>query len=215
MRNQPENASDELARKTRSGQISFGRLMNPEQVRLAVKGRSGPASQLRDWCIATEIDTRMFRLLQRAGMRMTELSIYTFGTVCHILVSQISGPWRHHVVLPLLGPTMEKFLSAIEVQPLWMSLADGEGNDAFVQRLNVPKGFAAGVKSSPLAYGSDIEQLATTTLLFANNMTRRELQSVNGIYEKAKYIRVSVVAPDDFQSLVGLSAYSPESTAVN
>ena len=75
---------------------------------------------------------------------MTGLSLYTFGTRRHILVSQVVGPWRHPIVLPLLGSTMEKFLSAIEVEPLWMSLANGEGNDALVQGLSVPAGFAAG-----------------------------------------------------------------------
>lgn len=215
MRNHHANVSQELERKIHSGQIGFGRLMSPEQVRFAVKGRCGPEGQLRDWCIATEIDTRMFRLLGRAETRMTGLSLYTFGTQRHILVSQIVGPWRHHMVLPLFGTTMETFLSAIEVEPLWMSLANGEGTDAFVQRLSVPAGFAAGVKSSPLAYDSDIGQLATATMFFANIMTLPELQPVDGIDEEAKHIRVSVVAPDEFHTLVGLNACSPESSALN
>lgn len=144
MRNHPTYVSQEFEREIRSGQIRFGRLMSPEQVRFAVKGRPGPEGQLRDWCIATEIDPRMYRLLEQAESWMTGLSLYTFGTRRHILVSQVVGPWRHPIVLPLLGSTMEKFLSAIEVEPLWMSLANGEGNDALVQGLSVPAGFAAG-----------------------------------------------------------------------
>lgn len=65
------------------------------------------------------------------------------------------------------------------------------------------------MKSSPLAYDSDIGQLTTATMFFANIMTLPELQPVDGIDEKAKHIRVSVMAPDDFQTLVGLNACSP------
>ena len=215
MRNQTANASQDVTQKVRSGQIRFGRLMSPEQVRFSVLGRSGPVGQLSDWCIAIELDRRMFSLMNRAEAWKTSVSIHSIGAQRHFLVTHVIGAWRHHTVLPLVGPTMERFLREVPMRPLCMSLADGKDDDALLIELSVPADLAAGVKSSTIELGSQIEQLTTATMLFAGLMTLPDFQPVDGIDEKAKHICVSVVAPDDFQAMLVLSTCSPESSAMN
>lgn len=215
MRNQYEQVRKDVARKILSGQITYGRLMSPEQVQFAVQGRSGPEGQLRDWCIATALDKRMFGLLKRAMTWNTHVAIQASGAQHHLLVSHSIDDWRHHTVVPLIGPTMARFLSDAAARPWCMSLANGADDDALIRKLSLPAGFAAGVDSSPIDLRSDITQAVESMMLFAGLMTLPEFQPANDTDERAKNISVSVVAPDDLQEIVALSTCVPESSVMN
>lgn len=208
-------ALNEVAQKVLAGQITFGRLMSPEQVRLAVAGRSGPEGQLKEWCITSEVDKQMFRQMKRAGTWQSGMALHTLGSQRYLLVSHAIGGWRHHTVLPLIGQTAQRFIDSLATGPLRISLANGHEDDALLQTLRAPNGFPTQTTTSLIAPDSDVKHLCMGLMLYAGLMTLPRLQADVGTAEAPRRICVSVVAPDDLQELAVWSACEPPSSTMN
>jgi hypothetical protein len=206
-----EVAKQALLLKSTSGQLTFGRLMSPEQVKKAVANRTGPEGQLRDWCVASQVDEQMFEKLKAAGQWWVGVGVHPVGHHRFLRMSHAIGDCRHHAVLPVYGPTMKQFLRTLQSRPTWVSLAKGDTEDAVLQSLQLADWTADWAAPSNSMMDGELREVINGLMLYAGLLTLPGFQAETGADQKSRHISVSIVTPDDFDDLALLTALEPGS----
>lgn len=124
------------------GRITPSRLMSPTELAVATRGRADLESKLGGWCLCTEMPSAMWQRALDAHAKGTPNKVMVAEAPTgrrYLIVVVRAADWQHRVCIPLLGQLTAQWLGALcSGKVLQMSMADAEGDQAFVSESVVP-----------------------------------------------------------------------------
>jgi hypothetical protein len=115
-------------------QVCAGRLMSPEELRIATAGHAGLPGPLDGWCLCGDASVSMFDALAESGgvvgSRLTGFVGPAGGS--YMVVTHQLRTSQHRFLLPLYEPLVASFLKWLEHYPMRIMLGRRGQSDAIV-----------------------------------------------------------------------------------
>lgn len=124
-----------LAKAEQQKRLSLGRLMTPQDVDDAFRGRQPDAHIPPGWVFCGAVHPAGFALVNRQEMQHLGRNYLSPGGTGYVVLAQQIAHWQHRFVLPLLGEEMRSFVAAMQHSELHFSLANAGAERAWLVRM--------------------------------------------------------------------------------
>ncbi|PZR48596.1 hypothetical protein [Paraburkholderia fungorum] len=120
--------------------LTSARLMNPEEVRVAMEERGAGAPALGGWFLCGDVSAPMFDAMteQRGpcGFSLTALTHVRAGN--YFVFAQQRGIFQHRFLLPLFESPVPEFLASLRDAPIQVAMGDAGEERAAVAMARIP-----------------------------------------------------------------------------
>lgn len=103
-----------LAQAEQQKRLSLGRLMTPQDVDDAFRGRQPDTHIPPGWVVCGEVHPAFFALVNRQEMQHLGRNYLSPGGTGYVVLAQQIAHWQHRFVLPLLGEEMRSYVAAMQ-----------------------------------------------------------------------------------------------------
>lgn len=124
-----------LAQAERRKRLSLGRLMTPQEVDGAFRGRQPDAQIPPGWVLSGTVHPSFFALINKHEIRYLGQSHVSPGGTGYVVLAQQIVHWQHRFVLPLLGEEMRAYVAAMQDSEMHFSLSNAGAEQAWLVRM--------------------------------------------------------------------------------